>query len=211
MKFAGKTIAALIAGAILLSGSLVRAQEAGKDKNAKPQMPPGQEEMMKKWMEVSTPADGHKKLEDLVGTWDVEMTMWGQGPGSAPTVSRGSAVNSWVLGGRYLRQEFKGEMMGMPFEGVGYTGYDNYNKKYVEFWIDNTTTQMTTMSGVVDHAGKTFTFYGTMDEWMTGENGKPVKYVTRIVSKDKHIFEIHDLAIDGPNTKMMELVYTRKK
>ncbi len=211
MKIPGKSAAALIAVGILLSASQVLAQESGKEKNGKPRTPPGQEEIMKKWMEVATPAEGHKKLDDLAGTWDVEMTTWGQGPESAPAVSRGSEVNSWVLGGRFLRQELKGEMMGMPFEGVGYIGYDNYNKKYIEFWIDNSSTQMSTMSGGVDHAGKVFTFYGTMDEWMTGENGKPFKYVTRILSKDKYTFEIHDLSVDGPNTKIMEMVSTRKK
>jgi hypothetical protein len=46
---------------------------------------------------------------------------------------------------------------------------------------------------------------------MTGEHGKTIKYVTRIVNNDKHMFEIHDLSIEEPNTKVMEMVYTRAK
>ncbi len=202
-------VAALIAGALLLGSMQGRAQDKAKADN--PQASPDEQEMMKKWEQVSTPGEAQKKLGDLEGTWDVEMSIWMGGPEHNPTVTHGAAVNSWVLGGRYLRQEYKGEMMGMPFEGIGYTGYDNYNKKYVGFWIDNSTTQMATMSGLTDRSGRVFTFYGTMDEWMTGENGKAVKYVTRIVNKDKHIFEVYDLGIDGPNQRVMEAVYTRKK
>jgi len=55
------------------------------------------------------------------------------------------------------------------------------------------------------------TLYGKMDKPMTGEHNKNVKYVTRIVGPDKHIFEVHDLAIGEPNTKVVEVTYTRKK
>jgi hypothetical protein len=67
------------------------------------------------------------------------------------------------------------------------------------------------MEGTFDRSGKVLTMYGKMNEWMTGELGKTVKYVTRVVSKDKHVFEIHDLSIGEPNTKVIEVTYTRKK
>jgi hypothetical protein len=211
MKHAKLVGSALLIGGFLLPCGIAAAQDPGKKQEPKAQQMPGQEEMTKKWTEVSTPGDPQKKLEDLAGTWDTETKVWMQGPGSEPNVTKGSSVNSWVLGGRFLRQEYKGEMMGQPFEGIGYTGYDNYNKRYVSFWIDNSTTQMSTMSGTVDKSGKVFTLYGTMDEWMTGENGKAVKYVTRIINRDKNVFEVHDLTLGEPNTKMMEITYTRKK
>jgi len=211
MNYAKMVGSALLIGGLLLPCGSASAQEAGKKQEPKAQQMPGQEEMTKKWMEVSTPGEAHKKLDDMIGTWDTEAKIWTQGPGSEPTVTKGTAVNSWVLGGRYLKQEFKGEMMGMPFEGVGYTGYDNYNKKYIGYWIDNSSTQMLMMSGMIDKSGKVLTLYGTMDEWMTGANGKPVKYVTRIINKDKHMFEIYDLAFGETNVKMMEMTYTRKK
>jgi hypothetical protein len=193
----------------LLATPLV-AQTTDKEKAPQAQQSPNQEEMMKKWAAMAMPTDAHKKLDDLVGTWDLEVKTWMNGPAGTPTITKGSSTYAWVLGGRFLRQDMKGEMMGMPLEGIGYTGYDNYNKKYLEFWIDNSSTAMFTASGFVDQSGKVFTFYGTMDEWMTGENGKPVKYVARILSKDKNVFEIHDLAIGGADTKVVEMTYTRK-
>jgi hypothetical protein len=40
------------------------------------------------------------------------------------------------MGGRFLGQRYTGSMMSAPFEGVGYTGYDNVTKKYWGTWID---------------------------------------------------------------------------
>ncbi len=201
----------LLLGACLAVGpAIAPAQTTEKEKVPPTQQSPNQEEMMKKWAAVATPGDAQKKLDDLVGTWDVESKFWSNGPEKPPSVSKGSATYAWVLGGRFLRQEMKGEMMGMPFDGIGYTGYDNYNRKYVGFWIDNSSTAMFTMSGYADPSGKVFTFYGAMDEWMTGENGKPVRYVVRILGKDKNVFEIYDLAMGGAGTRMAEMTYTRK-
>jgi len=102
-------------------------------------------------------------------------------------------------------------MMGMPMTGMGVTGYDNFDKKYVSFWIDNLSTAMYLSEGSIDPAGKVLSLYGKMDEPMTGEHDKNVKYVSRVVDPDKFVFEIHDLAIPEPNTKVVEVVYTRKK
>ena len=41
-----------------------------------------------------------------------------------------------LLDGRFLQQEFTGEMMGQPFSGVGINAYDNLRKRYVTTWID---------------------------------------------------------------------------
>jgi len=166
------------------------------------------QEMMTRWKEISTPGDMHKKLEAFVGVWDAESKML---MGEEPQVSRGSAEYSWVMGGRYLRQDYSGEMMGTPFKGMSLTGYDNFAKKYVGIWIDDMSTTIATMDGHMNQDGTVLTMFGKMDEWATGEIGKTVKYVFRILDKDHHLFEIHDMAIGEPNTKVMEIRYTRRK
>ncbi|MBM2846270.1 MAG: uncharacterized protein HW407_1582 [Bacteroidetes bacterium] len=171
---------------------------------------PSEEEMMKKWKEAATPGEAHKKLDDMVGSWESESQMW-MAPGQPPTVSKGTSEMKWILGGRFLQQEMTGEMMGMPMNGIGLTGYDNFKKKYIGFWIDNTSTSMYTMEGALAKDGKSITFYGRTDDPVTGEKDKKVKYVTRFIDKDKHAFEIHDLSLKAPNTKVVEVTYTRKK
>jgi len=72
-------------------------------------------------------------------------------------------------------------------------------------------TAMNHAEGMRDRTGKVLTLYGTMDEPMTGEHDKPVKYVLRVLGPDKHVYEIHDLAIGEPHTMVIEVTYTRKK
>ncbi len=187
------------------------AQEKKPGAETKTPAMPGMDEMMKKWMEAITPGDNHKRLADMVGSWETTSSVWMQGPGNPPAITKGTAEFKLIMDGRYLLQESKGEMMGMPFTGMGVTGYDNFNKKYVSFWIDNLSTAMFTSEGAYDQSGKVLTLYGKMDEPMTGEHDKNVKYVSRTISPDKHVFEIHDLAIGEPNTKVAEVVYARKK
>jgi hypothetical protein len=178
-------------------------------KKSKAKMP-SQEEMMKKWEEAMTPGNAHKNFEQFVGDWDVEAKVYMNGPKGEPSVSKGTAEYKLALGRRYLQQEFTGEMMGQPMNGVGYTGYDNFGKKYVSFWIDNMSTAMSTMEGTMDKEGKTLTMWGKMDEPSTGEKGKKVKYVTRIVDKDKHVFESYDVTSFGDKRPVMVITYTRK-
>jgi len=182
-----------------------------KANTATPAMLPNMEEMMKKWMDAIKPSESHKMLNAFVGSWETATSLWMQGPSAPPTVTKGTAEVKWALGGRYIQQESKGEMMGRPMSGVGFTGYDNINKKFISFWIDDMSTAMYNSEGGFDQAGKVLTTYGKMDEPMTGEHDKNVKYVSRLISPDKFIFEVHDLIIGEPNTRVVEVVYTRKK
>jgi hypothetical protein len=47
--------------------------------------------------------------------------------------------------------------MGMPFEGLGYTGYDNVKKQYFGTWIDSMSTGIMTSSRH-GRLGNTMTF-----------------------------------------------------
>jgi len=181
-----------------------QAKKAGKKKM------PSQEEMMKAWQESMTPGPEHKMLEMFVGSWDVDAKMWMNGPTGEPAVSKGTAEYKMVLGGRYLEQDFTGEMMGQPFNGVGYTGYDNFRKKFEGSWIDNFSTAMSTMDGTADHKAKTLTMTGKMDVPATGEKDRKVKYVIRWVDDNTHVFEQYDLSAYGDKKPVMVLTYTRK-
>jgi hypothetical protein len=194
-----KMVLRLFVGVIIMV-NLLFAQEKAPDTQA----------MMKKYMDASAPGNAHKKFDNLVGSWDIATTMWMNGSDKPPTTAKGTAELKWVLGGRFLQQETKGEFMGMPSAGIGFNGYDNLDKKYTMFWIDNSATAMYTAEGNFDKSGKVLTMYGKMDEVMTGEHDKYAIYVLRLVDKDKWIFEFYD-ATSQPSTKVGEMVYTRKK
>lgn len=113
------TLGFVVFCALTMSATFVPAQE-NKPKQTPPMDEKTATEMM---MKLATPGEGHKKLDVLVGSWNAKSSMWGD-PSKPPEVSEGTSEHTWVLGGRYVEQRFEGTFMGMPFSGIGYTGYD---------------------------------------------------------------------------------------
>lgn len=208
--------AALVAGVAALGAATAPAPDQDKPKPATPpaaqppQPSPADQAAMQDYMKLMSPGDNHKKLEPFIGKWNTAVKVFMAGPGSPPMESSGVAERKWIFGGRYILEEYKGQMMGMPHEGLGLTGYDNYRNMYVGSWVDNMGTTILTMKGMCDPGGKVFTYYGEMDEPPMKVAGRTVKYVTRIVDADTHVFEIIDLHA-GDNYKVIEITYKRAK
>ena len=194
----------------LCAGLLVAGAAAAQDaKPADKPMSAEQKAMMEAWAKFATPGEGHKALAGMVGTWDAEVTSWME-PGQPPTKSRGTSENRMVLGGRWVESKFTSEMMGQPFEGLGYTGYDNYKKKYVGTWQDNMSTAVMLSEGTFDAAGKVMTSTSTMDDVMTGKKAA-IKMITTIVDPDHHLFEMWGPDPSGKVVKQMQIDYRRRK
>ena len=164
---------------------------------------------MEAMMKAATPGEAHKKLGGMVGTFNTEVKMW-MAPGAPPTGGTGVSENTWALDGRFVEQHFDGNFMGMPFHGIGYTGYDNIKKHYVGAWMDNMTTSMMVSSGTAEADGKSITFLSTMDDPMTGKSS-PVKEKVTVVDDDHHTLEMWMAGPDGKMFKTMEINYSRKK
>lgn len=185
--------------ALLLVCTFAFAQQ-----DKKPPMDPA---MMEAMMKAGTPGDAHKNLNALVGSWSTKVTMW-MAPGADPMTMDGTSETRWVMGGRYLEERFTGNFMGSPFEGLGYTGYDNVKKQYWGTWMDNMSTGMMMSTGAYD--GKVWTFKGTMPDPMTGKDSTIDQKVT-FADADHHTMEMWGPAPDGKIFKSMEITYSRKK
>jgi Protein of unknown function (DUF1579) len=192
--------------ALVVAGALVAGLALASEKAEK--FDPEMEEMMKKAEAACTPGPAHQALEPLVGEWDAEVKTW-MDPGAPPTISKGTAKSSWALKGRFVQQEFSGEFMGQPFHGIGFMGYDNVRQKYRNVWIDDMSTTIVTSEGDAEGDGKVITLGGDYACAMTGEKHKTTTQIYRILSRDKHVFEMHDPA-RGTNSKVMEITYIRK-
>lgn len=204
------TLPAILALALgLCTDRLNAADEKSADTKPKAGDAPDMAAMMKQMEELAAPGPEHQKLASMAGEWDAEVSSYMAGPDNPPTVSKGTCKGRMILGGRFLHEEFEGDMMGKKFHGVGVMGYDKFNKKYVDTWMDDMGTGIFLSEGTCDASGKVMTFTGKMDEPMTGEKGKAVKLITRIVDPNKRVFEMHDLAL-GDKSKVMEITYVRK-
>ena len=187
--------------------ALAAAAAAQEKPKTPPAMSAEEKAAMEAWEKFASPGAGHKAIADMAGTWDAEVTMY---MGPTPAKSKGTSENRLVLGGRWVEQRFKSEMMGQPFEGLGYTGYDNYKKKYIGTWMDTMSTAVMVTEGTFDAAGKVMTSTSTMDDFMTG---KPttVRMTTTVKDADNHHFEMFGPGPDGKEVKQMEIHYRRRK
>jgi len=165
--------------------------------------------MMKNWQAYMTPGDMHAMLAKSNGTWNTEITMW-QAPGAPPSTSTGTSVNKMVLGGRYQESTNTGDMMGMPFEGHGMTGYDNAKKVFVNTWMDNMGTGIMYMEGPWDEASKSINLKGKGMDPMTMKESD-YRETFKIVDDNTQMMEMYGPGPDGKEYKMMELKFTRKK
>lgn len=163
---------------------------------------------MDAWMKAATPGEAHLALEPFIGSWKVRVTSW-PAPGAPPSTSTGSSEAEWILGKRFVKERFEGEFMGMPFEGLGITGYDNTRRQYRSFWIDNFGTTMLTMTGLSKDGGKTFVYTGEMDDVVQGKT-VTFRNTARVVDANTHVMEMHGPDASGKEFKMMEIVYTRE-
>src|SRR5262249_54426921 len=134
----------LLAGAAILVGArLCIAAEP-------PKLTPEQQAAMEKTMKLSSPSENHKSLDPMVGKWTAKVRYW-MNPGDKAAESNGASENGWVLGGRFVKQDYHGMTAnGQPFEGIGLTGYDNVKGEYQTLWIDNMMTGMMLGSGTYD-------------------------------------------------------------
>jgi hypothetical protein len=196
--------------ALALPAAAEEPKPAAKETKPAPKpAAPSQDDMMKAWAAYMTPGEPHARLAKLAGSWTTRTKSW-MDPSQPPEETTGSCELRMVLGGRYLEQRFEGSMMGQPFSGIGYTGYDNIKKKYEGYWIDSGGTGMFIMSGTRDAAAKKTTYTGSMLDPATGKK-VAMKSVDTEVDDDHFNFEMWASGPDGKMAKVMEMTYTRKK
>ena len=181
---------------------------------AKPTAPPAMsadtQAMMEAWQKASTPGAQHRQLADqFVGTWDTTMTAW-MDPSAPPVVETGKSVNTAVFGGRQVRMDYTGQFMGQPFEGVGFSGYDNVRGKYTGTWTDNMSTSVMVSSGDYDAATRTYSFRSEMPDMMNPGKTIQIRESLRIIDADHHVMEMYEPK-DGKEVKTMMLEYSRVK
>jgi hypothetical protein len=163
--------------------------------------------LMKNWQMYSTPSDAHKMMAAWNGTWNAEVTSWMK-PGAPPTTSKGKMVNKTVFNGLYQQSSFSGDMMGMPFQGVSTTGYDNHKKVFVSSWIDNMGSGIMHMEGPWDEGSKSMTLTGKMVNPGTGEECS-FRQVMKIVDDKNQVMEMYGPDEEGKEFKVMEIKYTK--
>jgi hypothetical protein len=163
--------------------------------------------MMDTYKKLATPGEPHKQFASLAGSWTTKTKEWME-PDKAPMESAGTCDFKMLLDGRFLQQEFTGEMMGQPYSGVGISAYDNLRKRYVTTWIDTMGTGIFQLEGTASADGKTITLKGQHDE--PGGGHMTHRAIWKIVDANTQTFDMYGTHKHSKEMKMLEITYTRK-
>jgi hypothetical protein len=162
---------------------------------------------MKAWQAYATPGNPHKLMADEVGTWNCDMTFWSEANGK-PEKAASVAVIRMILGGRYQEANYKGTMMGQPFEGKSTLAYNNASQEYTTTFIDNMGTGMMVAMGKYDEKTKSMELKGEMVNPLNGKK-TPYREVYTIVDPTTRKMEMFDTK-NGTEYKSMEIVMKKK-
>src|SRR3954471_3253469 len=95
----------------------------------------------------------HARLAAMVGTWDVEMSLWTR-PNAPPLVTKGTSTIRALFDGTFIEEKIEGSMGGTPFTTMAWTGYNNSSHQYEATRIASTNPARIAESGVWDDQAK---------------------------------------------------------
>ena len=156
--------------------------------------------------DLNAPGEQHKKLDVLVGAWDVTVSF---------PVARGrnmqgksSCEAKWVMDGRFVRREYTSTFAGKLLTVVRYLGFDRHKGKFVEVQFESTHTDVMHNEGTISDDGKTITTWGSHVDTAAGKEVK-VRGVTTLL--DQNSFKVELFYGEGTESKTITLMHKRKK
>ena len=159
------------------------------------------------WEKAAAPGMVHAYLAEKAGDWSIAMRYWMM-PGAEPMASESTSHAEMILGGRFLQEKVSGTANGMPFEGMGVTGYDNTTGMVQAYWVDNMGTVSMWMTGAYKTPGDPLETAGEMVDPATGQTIH-MRSVTTFLSPRAHHVD-YFMTIPGMDEfKTMEMDYAR--
>ena len=172
------------------------------------------------WVKRGAKGAGQEAMAPLVGSWNVELSIFGtmgRSPDQPPIVSRDiRTTRTWIADGHYIEDTTEGTVDGKPYWRRGWLGYSNMDRRYE--WV--TVAPLVPMMIYQGKPGSgermpievsgTFTDQGVVGEATVG---KPVGQRTlfKIESPDRHVSELYFTPPGGKEQLAMRMVYTRAR
>lgn len=175
----------------------------------KPAAAPGgmSEADMKAMESAGKPGPEHEGLAKFAGDWTFVNRAW-MAPGTPPMESTGTMHGEATWGGRYLVEDWKGDMMGQPFEGRGVNAYNNVAKRYENTWVDSMGTGIWFSTGTCDAAG-VCSYSGDGWDPVSGQKMN-MRSVISWVDAATFKMQMYGPGPDGKEFQMMEIVAKKK-
>ena len=120
--------------AILLLVVICTWVEPKSAQNSNRQITTSADQVVPDWVKRGMPSAGHAALAPLVGSWSVELKIYGtigRSPDLAPIVSNDiRTARVWVADGQYIEDTTEGTVDGQPYWRRGWLGYSNLDRRY---------------------------------------------------------------------------------
>ena len=164
------------------------------------------ESMLQAHEQANKMTEHHTHMKEMVGVWDGVLTA--EMEGMPAFESKGVMTNELVMGGRFLRGTWEGEMMGEPYTGVSLMGYSGLDGEYQGIWYDSTANQISyTTGGQADDS--TIEMHGEETDPTTGMT---LKYKDVLHRKDSdHSSFTRTYITPMGEMKAFTIEYTRRK
>ena len=188
------------------------AQNSKAQSTTQPAVPP--------WVQRGIPGAGHATLAPLVGSWSVELSIYGtsgRSPDLPPIISHDiRTTRVWIADGQYIEDTTEGTVEGKPYWRRGWLGYSNLDRRYEWVTVGPRVPMMIYLGkpGSGEHmpieVSGVFTDQGVVSERTVG---KPVaqRTVIRIENNDHHVFELYFKPPAGNEQLALRMVYKRTK
>ncbi|MSR18206.1 MAG: DUF1579 domain-containing protein [Phycisphaerales bacterium] len=162
---------------------------------------------MKAMAAYSTPGAEQAWLAKFTGEWTTLVRHW-DNPSAPPMESSGMAVCAMELGGRFLTTRVTGQFMGMPYEGMGSTAFDNGHRRFQYTWMDTMGTAIITGQGTLESATDTLNWTTTMFDPVANAD-IACRQTTEWIDSDRFVDTLFVPQAGGTELKVMEIVYSR--
>ena len=184
--------------------------------------PVSAQEQMPPWMSRGLPGPQHRALDQLIGTWNVQLSMYGtigRDPNAPPIVSNDVICRrEWVAGGRYIEDMTEGTMgEGGRYWRKGWLGYSNMDRRHEWITIDAVNSNMMYYAGKPGSTSKSpiimtgvFTDQGVAGEASVGKS-VDMRTVIKIEGPDRHVIELYFTPPGKKEILAQRAIYTRAK
>jgi hypothetical protein len=108
----------------------------------------------------ATPTPEHARLASLVGTWDVELSLWWK-PNESATKARGISVIKPLYGGIFVEERIEALIGEQPLGAFAVLGYDAGAKRFVATRLMSSETRLVAESGTFDDKAGALVFTTT--------------------------------------------------